>query len=486
MENVKLIKVIKLLSETERKKLAEFVETVYFNKDQKIAFFIHTLLSTAPSYSISKENCFQLIFPDTEFDSLRFRRISSKALKLVERFIIELELEEDPLAKTKFLSNFYQRKDEPSFFEEQMKKLEKALKPYAWNVQAMERFEIEFRRWNFIGLSDEKKVIYNRQELWRKQTDRLNTAFELMTLRLLLYISSSISLERVNKVVELKEFPLFKSIVDFVEKNKSSYVKKWEDQPELLHVYFSNKIIIDNGDTAAFKVLKKLRDGKVKELPQAVLRDICLVLNIYYTYVSFHQEEKKDVEERFENWQFMLKHKLVFRNDTFNIYFFIGIIETACSLEKVSWCRNFIKKYVSMLPNDHGETIALFGRGILTFTAGEYKKTSDYLSRISVNQNFFYHLKIKRLQIKAHYELGDKELVFDLINSYRAWISRNKRSEFVSGRGRKFANTVQQLLNFHPGHSKHIAKLKSLEGTIDGSFADKEWLLMKLAEKLQN
>ncbi len=91
MEQSKLIELLKTFKSKEWRRLGEFVQSPFFNKNQEIAAFYRVLDGYFPHFSpskIQKEKVFSVLFPGSPFDGQKMGRLMNYLHQLAEQFIV--------------------------------------------------------------------------------------------------------------------------------------------------------------------------------------------------------------------------------------------------------------------------------------------------------------------------------------------------------------------------------------------------------------
>jgi len=484
MKNIKLIKILKLLSNKKLIKLKDFINTPYFNKDKKIGELIGYLIAHAPTYEVTKEECFQKVFPNSVYDSAKLRRLFSKAFKLTEKFIAYEALDAKPNIRHRVLSEFYEQNIEPTLFETHNKAWEESTEKLFSNTRLAELFMIKWQRWIFAGLLDEKKIRSKKTKTEESNLDDLWTSFEDFTGRLALdFFILKEEFRHVTSFgsIKFKQFFLLESILKAIEENETEFL----NNVNISHIYLQYKLLMKPSDEKSLEALVKIRDTDYKLMHHEDIMKVCSAINLYYMRMFDTTLDLKYIEGRFENSFFRIKHHLAFREGFLIHYFFMSIVVLGLQLKRLDWVENFLAEYIPKLASAYKIPIGQLGQALLAFTNKNFEKALTILNSFAVNKNFFYYMRIRQLEIKIYYELENYEVAENLLNAFRAICSREKNfTPKIKKRGQGFANVIYHLMYFSKVDSRKISKLKNLKESIGENYSDPLWLLEKIEEKL--
>jgi hypothetical protein len=104
--------------------------------------------------------------------------------------------------------------------------------------------------------------------------------------------------------------------------------------------------------------------------------------------------------------------------------------------------------------------------------------------RVSI-EDIYYQLKVKNLQIKIHYELGDYEMCKSVIDSFRHFLSNSKQfPEFVRIRFVNYVNFTSRLVNIWLGGDPRnlIEILREINELPQERVESKSWLLAQASK----
>ena len=92
MHNSKLYSILEHFDKYEQNRLRKYINSPYFNKNQALIHLFEIFIdhiNDENSNEIEKKNIWEKIQPQKKFDDVRFRKLCSDLLKLVESFLAQ-------------------------------------------------------------------------------------------------------------------------------------------------------------------------------------------------------------------------------------------------------------------------------------------------------------------------------------------------------------------------------------------------------------
>lgn len=481
MKNNKLIKVLKLLSKPQIKRLKEFVETPYFNKDSQVIDLFAFFNQYAPEYEVEKKRCFQSLFPKDQYDDLKLRRLLSKAFKLLEKFLVIEEIEMKPAVKHQTLAAFYKKRLEKGLFEQEIKAWQKAVKELNWDEQNVADYLIANYLRDFKGKEALHKPSNKTEKNFLKAYEDHREALKNFILR-------NIFAERAwsgsyNKTVNWgKEEAFYKKVatklVEIHQERPKEELVEWNQYLRNQIPYLLFKIIIEENQEA-YQELKTIIQKQAESIPDVTLHET-LVEMTFYTRTSY--AKTRDIafaKEHFEALKLQLKHKLVFGNGYFNLIAFMNMVTVGLKVGEVEWIENFLQKYIHQIDPKLKQEVSNICYARLAYEKGNFETAVDLYEQRE-NQ----HWMDKKYQMLSYYELQDFEKLDPLMNNFRVIIFRDQRNvSDIIKHNQKFINVLIRLVNTPKSNKEKLQKIKQYI-TENSPIAEEEWLLAKLKEKI--
>ena len=106
MQDIKLIILLKTLSKEEFRRLGKFLKSPFFNYSKPVLSLYEILKNYFPTFEspkLTQENISRKVYPNTTFNPNKFWQLTSKLTRIIEKFIVIIELEVTPSKEEKLL-----------------------------------------------------------------------------------------------------------------------------------------------------------------------------------------------------------------------------------------------------------------------------------------------------------------------------------------------------------------------------------------------
>ena len=120
MKNTRIIEILKTFSEKEFLKFEDFVSSKYFNKHEEVTNLFLILKKYFPQFEsdeLAKEIVFEKIFGRKKYNDEKIRTLISNLMKLVKKFLIQIELENKVPYANIFLLEQIRMRDQENLFD---------------------------------------------------------------------------------------------------------------------------------------------------------------------------------------------------------------------------------------------------------------------------------------------------------------------------------------------------------------------------------
>ena len=148
----KLIRLLKTLSKDEYLRFGKFLKSPFFNYTPSLIKFYEMLKRHHPNFDSPRlkiEKLWARVFPDKAFTEQRFRQLCSDLTKLVEKYLIQLELERPESKAQHLLIQSLGRRNEYDLFEKAIKARmsllgKEKMQDVNWHKEQMELLEYHY------------------------------------------------------------------------------------------------------------------------------------------------------------------------------------------------------------------------------------------------------------------------------------------------------------------------------------------------------
>lgn len=420
MQNTKLLQLLKTLDKTEFRRLFQFIQSPYFNRNEAIVDLYQYLRKYYPLFespNLEKEKVFQKLFPGQTFNLNKMRKLMSGLTKLVEAYLLTLEFQEDGYERKKWLADIYLQRSLMPFFQKSMQELTIELDDLPTRNRAYYQ-EIFHLNQQLFFLSPTARQTDGRQ-LLEQAMEGLDSFYLLAKLQLIAEMRT-----RENILAEQYEIRFLEEIV---RTSRRSFASK-----NLLYLIYLNIIDLHenvNGTTAfsvALALFKKTISTIKRDEQQTILNHL-----LNHCIRLINQGETAYKKDLFELYKLRIEYDLLLENNQITDLTFSNIVSIGASMKAFDWTKNFIDKFAGYLKEDIREDIRALSLALLHFNKKDYEQAENALLGHNFS-NLFNLLKSRCLIIRTYYEhflIDDSYYIFllDQCNAFEKSIRRNKK-----------------------------------------------------------
>ena len=470
MHNNKLISILAHFNKIEQNRLRKYIISPYFNVNQSLVdLFEHLLIQIDANGTgeFNKEKIWKKLFPDKDFEDVRFRKLCSDLLKLIEGFLSQQIYDNNQVIQSTYLIEAVGNNNILKLYNSTMKTARRLINQHPYKNAKFHYYQYLIER-NYYELTDFE---LNRTRKSNLEIILNNLDAFYISEKLKMYCSI---LSRKHMVSEEYRTVLIESIIEEVNANNYDHI------PAIAIYYQIFLTQSDIEDESHYFKLKNLLDEYIYIFPKdEAIRIYTYAINYCLYKINkgsqlFHQEYM-DLNEA-------LLEKSIIGDEELSPYKFRNIVVIALRLGRYEWATNFIKKYSKKLPEHFRENAVTYALAQVFFYQKRFNKVLELLQTIEF-QDFTYNLNSKAMLLATYYELDEIEPLLSLLESFRAYLNRHKN--IALNRRKSYLNLIKftkKLTKINPRNNSSINKIKlELETTTD-EIASEKWLKEKIAE----
>jgi len=478
MKDSKAYVALQTLNIYELNRFKKFVHSPYFNVNKSLIQLFNLYndeirSEDSKNIELSKEYVWHNVFPTDKFNDIRLRKLSSDFLRLLEQFLAQEQFENNPLHRANYLLKALSAK--------QIEKLYKGSISTARRLsnQQLERtasyyyyqYQIEKNLYSLTTEFDKKTKVKSNTILTNLSEIGGNLDVFYLTEKMRYYYSF-LTLKNMAPV-EKEVFPIT-HIVNEIKK------LDYKNFPPLA-IYFQIYLTFSyQDDEQHFQNLKELINTYLEIFPKNEAKDI-YESTLNYCVGKVNKGDQGYLSELFELFEYGLQSKVLLTDESMDTSIFRNICFTALRLKKFEWTENFIQEYSQLVEEKYRQNAIIFNRARLETYKKNFDKVIELLREVTF-EDLVYELSSKALQIVAYYELDEYEVLISFLSSFNTFLRRNtKIPERRKNNYKKLIYFTRKLIKLTPRMKPEIEKLKT-EINVSDNFADKPWLLEKIAE----
>lgn len=479
MNKTKIYQVLKKFNSHEINRLEKFIISPFFNSNEKVSHLFQTLYNHfkfSNPKELEKDQIWSKLYKKP-YDDVKFRKLCSDLLKLVERYFTQIAFEASPEEQNQFLIQELIKRNEEKLFS-----------------TALSRSKVQLSRTNERSSS----FFYNQYKLGANKFS-LSTEFDLKTqktkdgmgtnieeisrnldnfylIEKLKYYLSANTIKKIRN--ENHEFALIPEITQYLG---SADLSK---EPALKLYYQTYLAFTSDQDDYHYELLKQLIFENLNVLGRDEGRDIFeAALNFCIRRVN--QGNSKFHKEALDLYKYSLNSKIMFsKEDELSPTTFRNIVIFAVRESEFNWAEEFINKYAQYLPEKYRDNAINYNSARIQWYRKQFDKVIELIRDVEY-QDLTYNLNSKFMLLASYYELKEYDSLFYFINSYKAFLRRNKsinpkrKASYMN-----FVNIINKLANLESGDKPQIRKIQ-LEINESEAILSKKWLLEKVDELLK-
>lgn len=465
MKDTKLLAAFKTLDSKQLKKFIKFIESPYYNEHAGLVRLGHYLFQLSPDFledDLDRRKVFAHVYPDEEYNDLRFRHLSSDFLKLLEKFFATEELKASAYDLDINSLRAARKKGLEKHFNSIYRKLLKRFQndnvvdgDFYFKTHLIESEYNDF-------LSD--RYVRKGENNFENTVDSLDTYFILTKLKFGCYRLD------FQKVFD-REYNIFllDDILNHVQK------KDYSDKP-LIAAYFHIYNMLDGQEAEEnYANVKAILDEHLDHFGHRDQKDI-LHFAMNFCIRRLNKGGAKYYRESFSLYKMGLEKEVLLENGQLSPWTFKNVVVNGCYLDEFSWVEGFISKYHDLIPEEHRDNSYTFNLALVHWFKKDYKKVLRLISRVEFDDPF-YALDAKTILLKIYFEQREYDSLLSLCESFRIYLKRNR---LVSETHKKYRldliRYAARLIKVKPYQKDRLGKIKQ-EIVQQPDINNRKWLL---------
>lgn len=476
MTDSKFYKFLLCLNQKELRRFRVYLESPYFNVNTSIlALFeqFETALLSNSKQDLAKEEVWQHIYPNDNFDYDKLRKLQHKLMELAYDFLAQQIYDSNIALKTQnLLQNLSDKQmDEfmPMTINSGLTVLNKQQNRHGNFFY--EVFSIEKYKYILANLESERVKKSSLEKLNFKDIDEnLNVFYISEKLRLVCLLMSWSKMIKVET-----KLPLVNEIIELVESHELLHF------PAISIYYQIYKTYLEPDKLDHFYTLKKLISDHLYLFPPNDAKDI-LNAAINYTIRKHNTGHLSFYQENLDVYKTGLESGTLLTNNSISPWTFKNMITLALRLGQLDWVDRFINEYGANINEGYRENAVNYNKATLHFYRKNYNVAIPLLQKVQFDE-VNYGLDAKALLLACYYEMDEIDPLYSHIDSFKAFVQRNK--SITPDRKKSYLELIKytKILTSTTLDKKKIDRLKM---EISNSQAmSKKWLLEKVDELIK-
>lgn len=472
MTDSKIYNVLTHFDKIEQNRLRKYIRSPYFNVNETLMTFYDVLSehinANGKAGELTKEQIWGQLYENETFNDVRFRKLSSDLLKLVEGFLAQQIYDKDNLQQTNFLLEAVNEK-----------KIERLYKSSTRQAQIWSDVRNQKPAGYYYYQFEIQKKLYDLNEAELKRFEKSNVE-EIINNLDYFYLAEKLKwyctvLSRQNLISH--EYQLL-----FIDEIISHMDKYTYDNVPLIRIYYLIFLTQTANNEEHYFALKDLLSKYWMTLP---LKDAEEAYTNMFSYCikKMNQGNAEFYREFLNLSKDLLKTDILLARGELNPWYFRNAVMASLRLNEYEWAEQFINDFENKLPIDFRKNAVSYNRALVYFYQKKYDKVIPLLQSVEYDE-LVYNLSSKSILLAVYYELDADEALGSLMESFKTFLNRHKEiSDVQRILYSNLMKYIKKLLKLIPGDQKEIAKIKQeMEDDKKIGIASMKWVYEKLAE----
>lgn len=490
IEKYRVVILLCAFSKEEKQRFAEFVNSPYFNKFNKL----HKLLRTIYSYlnsgklgELTPQVLFSSVNKEKKYDDGLFRKYMSALALLAEEFLgVQEATGNRSKRNTNILAGLADKDCRESFdrYVRKLKKENEGDKPRDYN--------------EFLEMHKQAVIMHNylvEIEHSPESGEELRRSFHYLLLYFLFHYAFLTNQSELDNITapysgRSDSFALLSELVSARELAEKLVLQdEFSNRSERVFVKLIMNdldLISDAEGNKAYAFMKNAAMGKAKYENDYMLHYIYNRLVGYFNVMKLRGTVVSE-PDIFKVWKNLLElnNRLSNKRANLSLRDFRGVLNTALKNNDLKWAREFVREFSGRVRKEKKENLLNYGNAIIGFSAGDFELSLNYLNQLK-NEHWIMTFDMYIMKAQIFYELDYRSSVLSTIDNFRHYLLKKNFSSDYSSWPLEFIKIIRRLVSLKSHFSLKridnlLMKLESNPG-----ISKSMWLKQKALELKSN
>lgn len=419
MHKSKLLQHLRLLDALELKQLLQFLKSPLYNANPRIVDLYLLLRKWHPAYDspkLKKENVFQQLFPNRQYDHQKLLNLMSSFTALLRQYLQVIQLKKEEQVQDQLLLRaLSERSSAYAIFTKELQRSQEALD------------ELPYRNADFYH----QKFKFNRLYFNHPATDQFNLTKEEYQ-NAMQQLDRSFLLDKLSFSCEVKarEKPLDEQYDIWLLPEIRAGIAYYPVDNPMTGAYLAMLNLLESGDVQAYYELKELFQNNLSDFHRQQQQYLLQSL-INYAIKQGNSGQRAFVFENLQLYQFGLQHALLLEHDRLNDMTYISIVNIALRAEETDWCQQFINEYAHYLAPHTRKDAQALATALWHYAKKQPQEATSLLQEVNF-LNIYYQIQARVLLIKIFVEAtkhgaDNTELILAQLDAFERYLRRNDK-----------------------------------------------------------
>jgi hypothetical protein len=478
LQNSKLISLLKLLSEKEKKQFVDWVKSEFPKGRKGSPSLLESLLSFSPHFShpaLKGPEVWKKAFPDSPFSVSQLKTETKALFDLGKSFLAFKELENRPQELSLLSLAALQQRG-----EERLLRTEAEVLRRQCDRQQAEDDELRFTRFRLAGLANQqfgfrqKRVV---DDSLQQMLDQLDRWYLVQKLR-----GACELLNRQNIFGTTARFDLLAPLLVGIQEGE------YDDTPAIAVYRQVLDMLGDSQQREAFEGLVELLFREGDAFPKEEARALFKYAQ-NHCIAGINRGEQGYLRDALRLYRHQLDTGLLLLQGEISHTDYTNIAATAVRLGERAWALEFIESYREKLGVEFRESVYRYALARYHYQGKDFREAIQALRSVDFAESF-YDLSARILLAKVYFESREHESLAYHIEAFKRYLKRQKH---LSSQNRipylnflrilKRLNSVSENWDFLSPQDR-AKRISTLNKQLDqvSELAHREWLEAQLRQ----
>jgi len=476
------------LSKKEVNKFGIFIRSDYYNTNKnviKLFKYLSTLHPKISEENIKKKILFRKIYRKGKYSDGVIRKTIFIYLKVFDKFLIQLETENNTVKSNISLMNSYKKHGLLKNFKDQIKSLYQLIERHV-SVKSYDYYDYKCK----VLYEECYYKHYFENVVYRKGHQMSHDFNDYMFIILKLFCFQIFYTLESNENNQIKfERTFYDVIISTIEKNKRHYKTKHH----YIYMRYLALMMFTHDDFKYFSEFLNYYKSYKKYFKKEMLAEYQKNVENYLRRVTKYKEHNIiDAKKLFGIYDSMLMKRnptdseSLLQNGMLADILFFKSVMAGINVKRYEWIEKFIERYKDSVKGKSSKDVINLSYANYYFCMGEYSLTMNYINKVSYQFSELY-LHSKTLLLKTFYEMSDFSPISFEINNVLKYIRLNK--EYPKNFRKYFTTFIRYIRKLVKLKESKIpltgSNLRVLRKELDNEkeyVLDKNWFYEKLGE----
>lgn len=416
MHQTKFLETLRSLTPQEFKRFSRFVESPYFNKNERLIQFVAYLSKYAPDFDhqgLHRERVYKKLFPFTTFDEQKVREQTSFLYKLLKQFLVVEARAQKPFDQDLLLLKQFRRRGLEIPFEILEKKMTPKVEkgPFRHEAYYLNQFLLAVEKDRMFAQKGERKFDESLQDI--------SNNFDLYYLANKLKLSCRM-LNRNNLIQSNYQPKLTEGIIEQLVRSYPNYLFI-----PIIQIYYSiYHALKDKSKENHFFQLKELLGRYAHLYPKDDAREMYKYAQNYCIQM-INDGQNRFLSQLFDLYLQQFENKIIFKKGILSARDYKNLLTTGIKLQYQDRVWKMMHDYKALLSADLKEDVFHYNLIQFYYAFGQEEKLVQLMDAYTF-QNIHYYVGSKYVLYQTMYNRQQFQALVSDLETFKLYVTRHR------------------------------------------------------------